>query len=645
MNKKKILIGNTNPLSDLASIKVEREAIHNALDVCARYVHVIREADLSWSNLTKKFFRNNENEPIELFHYAGHSSSFGVTLEDGTTTGNEVSIQVLSDFLSNRENLKIVFLNSCSSKYIGEDLIAAGSIKVVIETTQPVYDNDAKIFSEAFYLSLADGKTIQEAFDEASNILKGMSDSERGNELPRGIGLEQDDFPWRLNIDKNDPENIVNTWRLFEPIEKQLDGFEGMKVLCVFPESKYTNECYNAVKEVLNDVKKEVTEEDIYIMPFINLEKQGAFNSIDKFDSYLFFAAEGSITFLDQNQNLFKPFIQNKIVGVLSCKMRIDINLSKTFEAEINEIIYLLFSREMSLDQFDRRFSIQMRLSNYSDRFKLLLTRKKTLVNDTLKTAFIDLNFEIQKKAISEVIDTEVAQYNIFSIEGTEHCGHEVLIKKIIRLINANIKWEEVIVSIISLSNYFEATDNLVEGDIWSVIAEEVLGDGKLSRKPNAEKITTNLLEIIKKQNLIISIDDADFNRSCYEPIHNFWKSFSLYVEKLNTTNKLFFFVLNKGLSKGCCFKDKPIVSYQKCASIRLDPISEMKKSIFHSWYTNESLYNQLKADERFVALEKKQQIILKEPYVAKVIGEVCAQMDCRDIQQDVLSLKSRMQE
>jgi len=644
--KKNILIGTTNHLSDLEEVKAERLAIKQVLDRLPQSVNTIRESDLSWANLTDAFLTSNIGDAIEFFHYCGHSSHQGVLLESGGTSSNEISVDSFTEFLSNREKLKIVFLNSCSSQLIGETLIKKRVVKVVIETIQPIYDLDARIFSKAFYLSLSDGKTINEAFEEAKNILVNTPGAKRG--LKRGAGFEdpkdeKKSFAWQLNSDKNDPDDTINTWRLYEPIEDQIGRIKGVKVLCVFPEKKYTLDCYNAVKETLNAIKG---NNEIYVESFANLEKQGADSKVlEKFDSYLFFEAEDSISFLDTHKDKFKAFIQEKTTGILSCKTGIIINLKDVFDQPLKNIIELPF-KGLSIDILNQE-STQAKLLIFQENFKPLLSFKDRLdlsvISKTLKTAFIDLNFKDQNEVMEELIKKEVAQYNIFSIEGTEHCGHEVLIKKIITLINTQIIWEEVNVAIISLSKHFEANDQLEEEDIWSILADEVLANKKLSRNPDALKTINELLEIVKKQNLIISIEDTEFNPSCHDAIKAFWKSFADSAVPLESQHKLYFFVLNKGTAKGCSFSAKPINSHNQCVSIPFTPISQMEASTFQRWYSSGSLYNQLKSDKRFTDIGLKKNDILKEPYVAKVIGQVCAQMDCKEIQEEVLSLKSRM--
>ncbi|MBK7337849.1 MAG: CHAT domain-containing protein [Saprospirales bacterium] len=99
--------------------------------------------------------------------------------------------------LSHQKDLKLVFLNGCSSKAQVEVLFEHG-VKAVIATNSRVKDNKSRIFAEYFYKAFATGKTIREAFDSAVSFLK--------NQYPdvdityRGIGFQEEkaEFPWGL---------------------------------------------------------------------------------------------------------------------------------------------------------------------------------------------------------------------------------------------------------------------------------------------------------------------------------------------------------------------------------------------------------------------------------------------------------------
>lgn len=105
-------------------------------------------------------------EGVGFFHYAGHAGSDEILLEGGG--GNAKGIAQL---LGEQPDLKLVFLNGCSTKGQVELLFAAG-VKAVIATSRPINDPKAKDFAVAFYEALANKRTIKRAFDLAKGVLE-----------------------------------------------------------------------------------------------------------------------------------------------------------------------------------------------------------------------------------------------------------------------------------------------------------------------------------------------------------------------------------------------------------------------------------------------------------------------------------------
>ena len=78
-----------------------------------------------------------------------------------------------------KENLKLVFLNGCSSEGQAKELVAAG-ISAVIGTVTSINDEVASTLAIRFYSSLGDGYQIEKAWSFAEdqiNIAKGTSDT------------------------------------------------------------------------------------------------------------------------------------------------------------------------------------------------------------------------------------------------------------------------------------------------------------------------------------------------------------------------------------------------------------------------------------------------------------------------------------
>ena len=152
-----------------------------------------------------------------IFHFGGHASGKALEFEDGG--GYAKGIATL---LSRQSKLKLVFLNGCSTLDQVELLLKLG-IKAVIATNTEVEDRKALDFASLFYQKLANGGTLQRAFDFASDGLKTKyQDHFGGSILPfdmqRGVisrkGNNSNSIAWDLHYNKEN--SSVLQWSLPE---------------------------------------------------------------------------------------------------------------------------------------------------------------------------------------------------------------------------------------------------------------------------------------------------------------------------------------------------------------------------------------------------------------------------------------------
>ncbi|MEO0341481.1 MAG: CHAT domain-containing protein, partial [Bacteroidota bacterium] len=132
---------------------------------------------------------------LAIFHYAGHADSQSLVLKDQTADG-----EGLADMLKLQKNLKLVFLNGCSTQEQVKRLLNNG-VPAVIATSVAIEDNSAKNFADTFYQNLATQHTIKEAFDMAAARHK-MASSQplEWHRSPGAAPLvsDEDILPWGL---------------------------------------------------------------------------------------------------------------------------------------------------------------------------------------------------------------------------------------------------------------------------------------------------------------------------------------------------------------------------------------------------------------------------------------------------------------
>lgn len=195
-------------------LKEESRMLYRALEEIERkeYIKIHREESAEARDIFAGFARYKDQ--VAIFHYGGHANGTHLRLEEGAGDARG-----LATLLGEQENLKLVFLNGCSSKGQVQTLFDAG-VKAVIATSVPIEDRKATEFAERFYEALAHKRSIGQAFKLAQAFLTtrygdavearfrdfvmadftAMMNEEKGN----------DDLPWALYIQDEYREEIRN---------------------------------------------------------------------------------------------------------------------------------------------------------------------------------------------------------------------------------------------------------------------------------------------------------------------------------------------------------------------------------------------------------------------------------------------------
>jgi hypothetical protein len=225
-------------------------------------------------NIFKTFSRKQFQDKTLIFHFAGHAGGFQLLLQ--TERGNiQRSGTGLIDFLARQKNLSLVFLNGCLTEQMAWELIKKG-VPHVVFTEDSIHDEAAKNFAIRFYSSLAAGKDIASAFDDADNALSDQAVNSDFRTL-QWPDLEDeikdpDHKPWKLLSTLDLAKSIVqNDWesaalRLSGGLSR-LDG-----IIQFYKNSKQTGKTLFFVAEHFrirqaNQPKKEFIE-----LPFPDLE-------------------------------------------------------------------------------------------------------------------------------------------------------------------------------------------------------------------------------------------------------------------------------------------------------------------------------------------------------------------------------------
>jgi hypothetical protein len=155
----------------------------------------------------------NYGPRMQIFHYSGHANSDILQLE-GSNAHAEGFAKLLETVAP---SVQLVFLNGCSS-YGHVKRLFEKNCKTVIATSCPIGDIKATEFSTKFYEGLANGYSIETAFDFAAAYVG--TKYQINAQKTRGIGeaataKDSDALPWGLYTnDKHDAALSSVKWEL-----------------------------------------------------------------------------------------------------------------------------------------------------------------------------------------------------------------------------------------------------------------------------------------------------------------------------------------------------------------------------------------------------------------------------------------------
>ena len=116
-----------------------------------------------------------------ILHFAGHGNENAIALEDQNGNAVLVNADQLARLVKNARGLQLVVWNSCESHLLAER--SALYVPAAIGMADTIRDDVAKAFSVQLYSSLAEGESVDSAFEQAQMAIgfAGLP----GDDLPR----------------------------------------------------------------------------------------------------------------------------------------------------------------------------------------------------------------------------------------------------------------------------------------------------------------------------------------------------------------------------------------------------------------------------------------------------------------------------
>lgn len=211
-------------------------------------IEVYREESTTVDDLSKAITRFDKRTVV--FHYGGHADGGSLRFEGGDGNANG-----LAELLGQLPNLKLVFLNGCSTQDQVQHLLDNG-VKSVIATAVPIDDGRAVIFAENFYRSFSNNHSIESAFRRAVAIMKTIYGGDFDATVVRrgeaAIHTDTAQMPWGLYLN-DDVEEVLN-WEIPTYYTSKVTRTEEVPQQADFKVNTYIEE----VIEAMIDIKPEL---------------------------------------------------------------------------------------------------------------------------------------------------------------------------------------------------------------------------------------------------------------------------------------------------------------------------------------------------------------------------------------------------
>lgn len=223
----------------LRNLSMEQRGIRNALAeaVSKGLCEVIERSSTTISDILDVFQDPIYGPRISIFHYGGHADGFSLLLESEDGTKALTHKEGLVPFFARQENLKLIFLNGCSSEGQATDLLKAG-IPAVIGTTASINDEIATALATRFYSSLGDGSSIEKAWADATDEVKIKNGTGNTRALYwQGKQEVSDRFPWVIQFKPG--AEIIKEWNLPDISGNPLYGLPDIPQSYNLPESPF----------------------------------------------------------------------------------------------------------------------------------------------------------------------------------------------------------------------------------------------------------------------------------------------------------------------------------------------------------------------------------------------------------------------
>lgn len=119
-----------------------------------RFIRLIPSTRAGLERILERY--RKQGQPMAFIHFAVHSGPEGLVFSDGLADGVWLS--------QNLAGVQVVAIAGCNSDIVADLL---GVVPAVVAMREEIENNDARIFTEVFWMAIGNGRTADQAFEIA----------------------------------------------------------------------------------------------------------------------------------------------------------------------------------------------------------------------------------------------------------------------------------------------------------------------------------------------------------------------------------------------------------------------------------------------------------------------------------------------
>lgn len=610
----------------LRHLRAEAEAINQLLTDRKLQNHFLLEIDPFASVEKIAYHINKYRDRLIFFGFSGHAG------RDVLFTEEEAAhAQGITQLLGQCPNLKVVFLNGCSTAGQVKGLLSAGA-QAVIAAHAPVEDELAKDFADHLFQALNEQQTLKAAFEHAKSVVETL-DKTKFFTTQRGVAFEMKDSDWGL-FWHND---TVLDWRL--PTEAQdyrlntlLQAHaeaEAPKVFFIADEVS-REKFYLKIK---NSFRKELESEQMIFNDLLDIagkiSREGTFTEVEAADVVVFmvngldfFNFWNKISWIEEAIHQFeKPVVFIKLSGD-------DQPLEVLIEKLGRQHDVLPKYRNMFLDLLPSALENYI-VNSFKGELKNQVQKsiqRKGVAPEKLKEELLDFDLGPQSGAFKDFLNQNW-HYNLALIQGTDRCGQGLLLNRLVGYLPNKFLRCDI---------DFAASEAPVkeESHLWVKISEYLVQ----SRLDNPEWIVPILADRLKNQDVLIVLEHICTSEMTNETasanmriVSAFWKKAMALLPHGTAVpeHSLYLFAINRACQSGMDFGQLDMAGSNPIGNSILLQINPIDEAIFSDWHQEK---RRRFPEPEFSQLPDHASELVSDGYLSDVILRICEFLNCKSV-------------